>query len=199
MTETEYPFPKKEYPYTIWVNGKFHSHAINLSKARLKAYELCSSHPRSSIDIIENNEGRKGKKIATLKNNGIDILKKYYSYSSKKYYYIYKDKLYDYTSRKMLPNQPSTYKKSKSAEKAVNEYTISDWNREEKAKTIDEARIKAASMVRGGYEGKMAYIKHGYRKELNGTVFRKGTNWIFSPDWKGKPRYFNPITGRLKE
>lgn len=192
-------FSKKEYPYTVWVNGRFYSHCTSISKARMEAYRQCELHPKSAIDIFENDDGKKGKKIATVKNNGLDVLKRYHSYSTKKDYYLYKDVLYDYKTKKAIPNQSSNGQKSKKGTgKAISEYTISDWNREEKAKTIDEARMKAASMLKGSREGSMTHIKHGYRKELNGSVFRKGMKWVYSPSWKGKPRYFDPKTGKLQ-
>ena len=66
-----------------------------------------------------------------------------------------------------------------------------------KPTTLDGARKQGASISRR-HRGAMVYINRDYLGEPIGVVWPEDKKWVWDPRYRGRPRYFDPKTGKLK-
>ena len=91
-----------------------------------------------------------------------------------------------------MTSKKSTVKKSP-AHKYIAAY-YNDWGRRT---TMDGARKQGATISKKN-GGDMVYINEDYPGNPVGVVYPDGDKWVWEPRFRGRSRYFDPKTGKLK-
>ena len=79
----------------------------------------------------------------------------------------------------------------------VHKYIAAYYEDHGKLTTMDGARKQGVTISKRNGNA-MVYINRDFLGEPVGVVFPEDGKWVYDPRWRGRPRYFDPKTGKLK-